>query len=142
MPKLAVVPFVLKDVILTIGTDDYARHVDEVLFTPTVKADPITWQGLSPDASFSDAGVPETSWALTLTYAQDWDTANSLSAYLLANAGLSKTVVFQPKTGSGKATFTATVTIAPGPIGGKGKQAATASVTMPLTGAPVKGVSA
>lgn len=142
MPKIAVQPHILKDVLLTIATDDYAKHVDEVQFVPSTKTEQITWHGLSPDASFSDAGTPETTWLLNLSYAQDWATTNSLSEYLLANKGQTKTVVFQPKAGTGQRKFTAEVTIVPGPIGGKGKAVATGTVSLPVNGDPVPGTTA
>lgn len=139
--KIAVQPHVLKDVMLTIDVDDYARHVDQVQFVPTTRVEQVTWQGLSPDASFSEAATPETTWVLNLNYAQDWDTTDSLSEYLLAHAGETKNVVFQPKAGSGQRQFTAEVTIAPGPIGGQGKQVATGSVSLAVNGEPIPGDS-
>lgn len=137
--KLAVQPHVLKDIVLTIDVDDYARHVSSAQLVPTTSSQKLTWQGLSPDASFSDTSTPETTWALVLNYAQDWDTANSLSEYLLAHAGEVKTIVLQPKAGSGQKTFTVDATIVPGPVGGNVNTVAVGTVSLPVTGEPTPG---
>jgi hypothetical protein len=132
MTKLAVAPFTMKDVLMTVDVDDYARHVSEVTFTPTTKQDDIVWQGLSPDATFTDSSSPETTWAVTWSYAQDWETPNSLSRYLADNAGQVKPVVFEPKRGEGK-SFASDVTLAAGPVGGKVKTVAEGTVTLKCT---------
>ncbi len=130
--KLDVQPFVMKDVMFVVETDDYARHVSEVLFTPTVTAEEIKWQGLSPDASFTDSSAPETSWAVSVGYAQDWETPDSFSRYLADNAGQDKAVTFQPKSGVGT-SFASTITIVPGPVGGTVKTVAVGQVSMKAT---------
>lgn len=132
MTKLTVQPFTMKDVLFTVGVDDYARHVSEVTFTPTTKTDEVTWVGLSPDATFQDSSTPETTWVASVAYAQDWETANSFSRYLLDNAGQVKPVVFQPKSGEGT-SFASDLTIVPGPVGGKVKTVAEGSVSMSCT---------
>lgn len=135
MAQIAIVPFVLKDILLTIGTDNYETNVSTVHFVPNVSA--VTWQGLTPASSFSDVTNP--TWTCELAYAQDWKTVNSLSQYLLTNAGQSKVAVFKPKgAGSGEAIFTATLIIAPGEIGGDVNTVQTGSVTLGVIGAPVK----
>lgn len=138
MTQIAVAPFTLKNVDLKIDADNYEKHVSAVSFDP--KVDQVTWQGLTPDAAFTDTTSP--TWTCTLEYAQDWETTNSLAAYLLANAGQQKTVIFKPRGAvTGKPMFTATVIIVPGPIGGKGNTVQTGQVTLGVVGAPVKGVS-
>jgi hypothetical protein len=132
MTKLTVAPVTMKDVVFKVDVDDYARHVSEVLFTPTVKQDEIVWQGLSPDASFTDTSAPETTWAASISYAQDWETADSFSRYLLDHAGEDKDVVFEPKSGVGT-SFASTLTIVPGPVGGKVKTVAEGQVSMKAT---------
>lgn len=135
MAAIAVAPFVLKDVILTIGADSYEAHVSTVRFDPNMSV--VTWQGLTPSASFTDTTAP--TWTTTWAFAQDWETPDSLSEYLLENAGTKKTVVFKPKgTTTGKPVFTAEVMIAPGPIGGDVNTVQTGSVTMGVVGTPVK----
>jgi hypothetical protein len=128
MASIAVLPLVLKDVTMTLGANGYEKHVSSVTFTP--KSSTISWQGLTPTATFTDSTTAE--WTCDLEYVQDWDTTNSLSKYLLANAGTSVTGVFKPKQ-AGTPTFTATVTLQSGAIGGKVNAYATTSVSLGST---------
>ena len=139
MAVIAAVPFVLKNVTLKVGSDNYEAHVSEVTFTPSTST--VTWQGLTPAAAFSDATTA--TWVCTMAYAQDWDTTNSLANYLLANAGTAKVAVFQPNAaaGAGHAIFTATLNIVAGPIGGAVNVVQTGSVTCGVVGVPVKTLS-
>lgn len=135
MPKIAAVPFVLKDAVFSVGTDDYEAHVSSVQFVPTVQT--VTWQSLTPAGSFTDTTSP--SWVCTIAYAQDWKTLNSLAQYLLTNAGLKKTVTFKPQgSTTGSPVFTADVMIAPGPIGGDVNTVQSATVTLGVVGTPAK----
>lgn len=139
MAQIAVAPIVIKDAIITIGTDTYEKHLSSATFVPNTTQPRVQWQGMSPTASFTDVGAITTEWTLVLEYAQDWETANSLANYLLTNAGASKTIVVQPQRGTGKKAFTASVTIVPGQIGGKVNEVPTGSVSLPVTGAPTPG---
>ena len=139
MATIAVAPIVLKDARLTVGADNYEKHVNVARLTPNTSVSKQTWQGLTPTTTFTDAATPVTDWTLELEYAQDWETANSLSQYLLTNAGTVKTVKLQPQSGVGKKTFTVSVTIVPGPIGGPVGEYMTASVSMPVEGQPTPG---
>lgn len=134
MANIAVQPIILTDVTLTVGTDNYEASVSQVQFDPTSNV--VRWKGMTPSSNFAFPTTPE--WTCTLAYAQDWATTNSLSAYLLANAGKAITVKFKPKKpASGTApTVTATLLIAPGTIGGQIDQVATASVTLGVSGQP------
>ena len=135
MAQIAIVPFVLKDILLTIGTDNYETNVSTVHFTPTVSQ--VTWQGLTPASAFTDMTSP--TWTCDLAYAQDWKTANSLAQYLLINSGLSKVLVFKPRgAATGDAIFTATCLIVPGEIGGDVNTVQVGSVSLGVIGAPVK----
>lgn len=140
MTLLTVAPFTMKDCTFIVETDDYARHVSSVKFTPTIKQDDIEWQGLTPDATFTDESAPVETWTCDLAFAQDWETDDSLSDYLLTNAGLTKTVQFDPKKGTGNTRFTADVTIVPPPIGGDVKTVAVGTVSMKST-RPVSSVA-
>jgi hypothetical protein len=137
MAAIAVSPFVLKDVDLVIETDNYEAHVSQVLFQPSSQT--VTWKGLTPAATFSDQTAA--TWTVQLTFAQDWATADSLSNYLLENAGEKVTAVFKPKKGTAAPTFTADVILAAPPIGGTVDQVATGQVTLGVDGAPVKSTS-
>lgn len=133
MAQINVNPLVLKDVVLSIGTDSYENHVSQVLINPSNSQ--ISWNGMTPSAAFTDA-TPAT-WTCQLTYVQDWETTNSLSEYLRANAGVDKVITFKPRRGSGP-SFTITATIVAGPIGGTGRSYAEATVTLPVKGEPTK----
>jgi len=127
MVQIAVSPFVLKDVTLTLGTDSYEKHVSEVRFTPS--ASTISWTGLGGNTV---TDVATATWTATLGYVQDWETVDSLSQYLLANEGESVEATFKPKSGSGP-SFTATLTVTPGAIGGAVNAYATTQVTLGST---------
>ncbi|WP_144797705.1 hypothetical protein [Microbacterium paludicola] len=137
MASIAVKPLVLKDVTLTVGTDNYEKHVSSVTFTPSSST--ITWQGLNPDAKFTD--VTSADWTVAIEFVQDWETEDSFSQYLFENEGETETMVFTPKKGTGNKTFTADVTITPGAIGGTVNAYATTSVTLGST-KPVIGTAA
>lgn len=126
MAQIAISPFVLKNVLLTIGTDSYEKHVSQVEFSPSASTQ--TWKGLGGNTHTAQ-GLAD--WTVTLTYAQDWETANSLSQYLLANEGTNVSVTFEPV--SGDAGFTSTVTLSPGSVGGQQGTFATSSVTLGCT---------
>lgn len=126
MSTIAVKPLVLKDVLLKIAADNYEKHVSGVQWVPS--SSQISWNGLTPDAAFTDVTTP--TWALTLNYVQDWETANSLSQYLFDHIGETVVMVFTPVKGTGKKRFTANVTIVPGAIGGEVSAYATTSVTL------------
>lgn len=135
MTQIAVAPFVLKDALLQIATDNYEKHVSGLVIAP--QTSPITWQGLTPDSAFSDASNPI--WTCQMDYAQDWTTANSLAQYLLTNAGQQKVAIFKPLGATaGDPIFTATIIIVPGPIGGAVNTVQVGTVTMGVIGQPVK----
>lgn len=130
MAQIAVAPIVLTDVLLTIGTDSYEKHVSEVLFTPT--AGIVTWKGLSPGAVFSFP--TRATWTCQLSYAQDWETTNSLSQYLHDNEGEQKAAVFEPVDGG--ASWGATLLIVPGAIGGQIDTVPVSTVQLGVLGKP------
>lgn len=131
MTVIAVKPIVLKDCLLTIAADNYEAHVSQVQFDPSTSAQ--TWQGMTPDASFTDTSTA--TWAATLAYAQDWVTPAALSRYLHEHEGEVKEMTFSPKAGG--PSFTVEAIITPGAIGGTVNAFATATVTLPLQGKPV-----
>lgn len=130
MPDIAVAPFVLKDVILTIDVDNYQKHVSQVEFQPSTSQQ--QWKGLTPDSVFTDQAAP--TWVCVLAYAQDWATPASLSQYLHDHAGEVKPVTFTPNAGQG--TWTADVVISPGPIGGTVDAYTVGTVTLGVQGRP------
>jgi len=138
MAVIAVVPIIMNDVVLTIGADNYEAHVSKVTFTPSASI--VKWKNLTPTGTYN---FPTTAdWVVDLDYAQDWATTNSLSQYLFDNEGLSKVMVFKPKKPvSTGPTWTATVYITPGAIGGEVDTVAVASVQLGVSGKPVKSTS-
>ncbi|KAF0258770.1 hypothetical protein DOU02_06715 [Clavibacter michiganensis subsp. michiganensis] len=131
MAVIPVSPLFLKDSVIDVAGSDYAAAVSSVAFTPTSPT--VTFTGLKKDATFTDVG--NTTWTVALTFAQDWDSANSLSRYLFTHAGETVSMTFRPKVGTGP-SFTADVVIQPGAIGGAVGAATTATVTLGLNGAP------
>ena len=130
MALIAVKPFILRDCILSIK--DGAASVSRVQFDPNT---PIAaWKGLTPTSVHQD--VAATEWTATLDYAQDFETANSLAQYLMANPGKQVTAEFTPKKGTGAKKVTATITLVPGGIGGGVGEFATSTVTLPVSGQP------
>lgn len=138
MASPTLVPIILTDVILIVEADNYEAHVSKVQFDPTTSI--VKWKGLKPTSVFN---FPTSSdWTLSLDYAQDWATADSLSNYLFDNEGEVKEVTFKPKSaGVGTApTWTANVIITPGAIGGPVDTVAVGTVTLGLQGKPVRSV--
>jgi hypothetical protein len=132
MAQINVQPLYLKDVILTVDGDTYEKHVSGVTITPSVAT--ATFKGLEPTATFSQAS--SATWTVELSYVQDWETADSLSAYLFNNAGDQVTMSFQPESGAGHGVFSATVIIVPGAVGGAVDAYATSTVSLPVQGQP------
>lgn len=131
MAQIAVKPRVFKDYVLTIAADSYEKHVSGVSITP--QSSVVTWQGGTPDATFTDATSP--TWTCGIDYAQDWETPNSFSQYLLANAGETVAATFKPLGAAGP-TFNVDLVITPGAIGGAIGGYGTASVQLGVAGAP------
>ena len=130
MPQIAVNPIVLRDVLLKIAADDYEKHVSGVTMTPSTGS--VSWTGLAPDDTFTFPTA--TTWAVQLDYAQDWETANSLSRYLFDHEGETVTLLFEPvKGGLG---WQVEAVIVPGSIGGQVNAVATATVTLGVLGKP------
>jgi hypothetical protein len=129
--SVPVAPFVLKDATFLVAVDNYEAHCSQVQFDPSVQT--LTWQGLTPAASFSDTSSP--SWAATIAYAQDWTTPNSLSQYLYDHQGETVAVTFT--TGPGAGSWGVNLIITPGAVGGQVNAYAVATVTLGISGQPV-----
>lgn len=122
-------PYTMSTATLVIGVDDYTAAVSQAQFDPSFSTN--TWTGIGGDAlSFTSPA----SWALTVGIAQDLDPAGLLR-YLLDHAGETATVTLTPL--AAEDPITATVTLAPGTIGGSADgSAAVAVVTMGVQGKP------
>lgn len=131
MTQINVAPLFLKDVTLKVGTDSYEKGVSSVTLTPSFTT--ATYKGLNPSAVFNETGTP--TWVADIAYVQDWQTTNSLSAYLFTNQGNTVQMTFAPRSGSGP-SFTASVLLVSGAIGGAVDAFATTSVALPVQGQP------
>lgn len=136
MSQIAVKPHVLKDIVLRIEEDDYEAHVSSALLSPSTDVPVLKWQGMTPAASFSEAGSVTTDWSFSINAAQDWETADSLTRYLFDNAGQVKPITLTPQRGKGT-SFAFNATIVPSQIGGDVNTVAVSPVTMPVDGTPV-----
>lgn len=128
MPDIANAAFFPAGTIL-IGTDGYKAAIESAVLTPTTPTE--VFRDIGGGIS-TVAGAPE--WDLTLSFAQDLKTANSLTQYLITNQGNKKTVVYTPLA-TGK-TFTVTVLIIAGAVGGPGNAVAKSSVKLLVDGQP------
>lgn len=131
MAAIAVNPILLTNVLFSVESDSYEKHVSSVEFAPTSSV--VNWKGLTPSSVFS-FGTTAT-WQANVSFAQDWETENSLSQYLFANEGQEIDVIFEPV--SGGARFSATLIVAPGSIGGSVDSVAVSTVTLGVKGKPV-----
>lgn len=141
MAQITVKPLVLKNAKVNIksgATDvgDFEKAISQVEFTPSSGS--VSWQGLTPDATFSFPTA--TTWVATLAYAQDWSSATSLSRYLFDNDGLEVTMTFVPNNGvavsATNPAFRATVTLQSGAVGGSVNSVAVGTVTLQVSGKP------
>lgn len=128
MPEIVNAAFFPAGTIL-IGTDGYKAAIESAVLTPTTPTEVFRDIG---GGITTAAGAPE--WDLTLNFAQDLKTTNSLSQYLITNAGTKKTIVFTPLA-TGKA-FTVSALIVPGPVGGAANTIAKSSVKLLVDGQP------
>lgn len=126
MATITPVPLVMKDCLVKIAADNFEASLSGVTLTPTTPT--FVFTGLTPAAKYTAVGNPD--WNAQLDYVQDWETAGSLSNYLLANIGKTVAMEFTPKSKTGK-IFKSNVTILPGAVGGTGNALATSSVTLP-----------
>jgi hypothetical protein len=140
MAVVATTPIVLKDARFIVAADSYESAVSGVTFTPS--ASTVTWKGLTPSSVFT--GATTATWACEIAYAQDWANTSSLANYLLANEGKTIVAKFIPQTAASGSvpTFTASIIITPGAIGGTVDAVAVATVTLGVIGRPVLSVAA
>lgn len=121
----------ITDATVQIGDDSYEQACSTVTLTPSSSSK--TFQGMTPTSSATR--VTPATWEADITFAQDLDTAGSLTNYLHTNEGQEVTMIFAPNAGG--ATVTATVYITPGAIGGDQGDFSTSSVKLPVIGKPV-----
>lgn len=111
-----------------LGTDEYTAAVADAKFSPT-----------TPTSAFTDVTGKTSNysglagWVMLIDHAQDWETAASLSHYLIENEGEEITGTIKTPGGS----WSATVVAVAGEIGGAGNTIKTATVTLPCKTKPV-----
>jgi hypothetical protein len=105
-------PLFMKDVDFTVEAVDYAAELASVLFE--TDSDQVTWRGLKPTSSFTQATPP--TYTCTIRYAQDWDEPASFARFLYDNDGETVAATFVPRDGG--PSFTANIQVISGPIGG------------------------
>lgn len=125
-------PLIMQDPAVRFGGAtgvDHRKACEDVKITPTTGA--ITWKGFGGSSITAQASP---TWAVSITYVQDWESEASFSRYLFDNQGKDVELEVQPTATS--ATFRVTVTIPPGGIGGKVDTAAVDTVTLGVKGKP------
>ena len=103
----------VKQISLQVGTDHFSKHVNNCTYTPSSSQQ--EWRGGTPDAVFTDSTA--STWALALTFIQDWETEQSLCNFLLEHEGESATLTYMPHA-DGEVSFTSTVQLVAPTIGG------------------------
>lgn len=134
MATITPTPYILRDMLVTIGADEFAAAIDQLTITP--KPSPQVFQGGRPSAKFME--LPEPDWDVAIQYAQD-NATTSLTRYLHDNQGKTVVMKFQPKAGTLSAAnpaVTVSVLIVPGTLGGTIGQHAKSTVTLPATNQP------
>lgn len=116
---------------ISIDADEYTAAIDSAVLTPTTPQTVINDIG---GGVTTVTGVPV--WSLALSVVQDLVTLNSLSRYLIANAGQIKPLTYKPQAGETADTFTINVVIIPAAIGGAGGSVAKSTVTLPCNDQP------
>jgi hypothetical protein len=134
MAIIDVKPFIMRNAIVSFGTDDFAKAVSSATLTPAGGTTP--FKGLKPEAVFT---FPQAvTWTLDLEFAQDWSEEDSLSRYLFENQGETIAAVLNPDDAvAGTTSWAITVAIAPGSVGGAVDSVATSTVSLGVVGAPV-----
>lgn len=116
----------------TIGTDDdnFAAACSSIRADPTGSS--VTFTGMTPDAVWEENG----DWQIVITFADDYDAADSLWNFLYDHEGESLPITFHPRIdGQG---FEAVASVKAGGIGGAARAVATSTVTLRLGGKPTK----
>jgi len=119
----------IKNAVVTIDGITASDEVQNVTATPTVTT--VSFDAISGN---SQSSATLGAWNLAMTYGQDWENPDSVAHLLHENFGKEAVLTFQP-TGSAGGTWTATVTLVPGAIGGAAG-VATATVTLPCKAKP------
>lgn len=126
-------PFMMQDVILTLGANSYEATVSSATLTPANST--TTWKGLKKGSTFTFASFA--TWSLDLDYAQDFTALTTLSNYAFDHEGEDIAFELRPK-GTGTSGFSGTCILSPGAIGGAVDGVATATASFPVKGKPTR----
>jgi hypothetical protein len=131
-------PFIMRNAVVTLGSpgDDYAAACSSAALTPAPGT--ADFKGLKTAAVF--VFPTATTWTLDLAYGQDWSVEVSLSRWLFDHIGETVPFVMNPNdTGNvqGETSWSGTVAITAGAIGGDVDAVAVANVSLGVVGAPV-----
>jgi len=144
MSVIEVRPFIMRNAIVSFGTDDFAKAVATAKITPT--SGQSEFKGLKPSAVFT---FPQaTLYTLELTYAQDWSSENSLSRYLFDHKGEVVPFTLNPDDTTGivpavgSTSWSGDVALTSGDIGGDVDSVATTTVTLGIVGEPLPAYTA
>jgi len=111
--QVPVSPKVMKNLRLKVGDDNYETHVSSVDWTPSSSQQ--TWQGGTPEASFTDSSA--STWVCNITAVQDFETPDSFVNFCLEHEGEQVGIEFQ-RDAADTHKFTSTITIVAPKIGG------------------------
>lgn len=117
-------PVYMKDARVSFAGTDYQAEVSAAAITPANTS--TVWKGLTPQARYGAVG---TEWTVELTVGQDYDLAESLSRYLLENAGQTVECIVEPRAGG--QGYKVNATLAPAAIGGAVETFAEGTVSLP-----------
>jgi len=127
---LALAAFTEFEIILGVGTDDYARHVASCRFVPSGGTE-TRWKGGTPTAKVGHRSLSD--WTCEMRVAQDY-TSTGLARYLFTNEGTTVAASFKPVAGG--PTFETDLVLAAPEIGGEIDAYGEATVTHTCTAKP------
>lgn len=132
MANIDAAPRLIKNLFMSVDGDNHAAVVTDVHATSPAAVEII---GGTDEAVYAD--VPSGGRRLVVAGIQDWETADSLCNYLLANEGEEATVIFSPRQAGG-AFFQVDVVLSAPPIGGQRNTHGTFNLTWIILGSITK----
>ena len=136
MALIPVAAYATTNLTFSIGTDDHSLAVSSAAIL--VNQAFAEFQGGREEASYQFPANAK--YSIQITYAQDWESDDSLSSVLYDAPREPVAVTFTPKNGG--RPFTATVYLTSGNVGGDVGGVATGQATFPCVGKPAMGVAA
>jgi hypothetical protein len=122
----------MRESTLSVAGDDFAASVSSVTLTPSVST--VSFKGLKATSVHTETTSP--TWTLDLAAAQD-ESDEGLQSHLWEGQGTSEDWTFTPK--SGGRPWTVTVVLSPTAIGGAVDAYANFTVSLGVSGQPIRG---